>query len=243
MLAAILRGFRPRFWPSLIAGCGVLVLLSLGTWQVVRLFEKRAINGLRAERLAIAPAPLPPTLADPASWEFRRVTVTGEFRHAIELYLPCRSQRGNEGTCILSALLRDGAPPLLVNRGWVPPARKDPARRAAAQIEGRQTIEGVLRVAAQRTRFMPDNDARRNVWFWYELPAMAKALGQEQLAPFYLEASVDPSAPEGAPLGGQTRFQLPDNHLGYAFTWFALAIALAVIYLLSQRQPPSEPKP
>jgi surfeit locus 1 family protein len=65
---------------------------------------------------------------------------------------------------------------------------------------------------------------------------MARALGMASLAPFYLEAAVDPQAPEGAPLGGQTRFQLPDNHLGYALTWFALAIALTVIFVLSQRQ-------
>jgi surfeit locus 1 family protein len=82
---------------------------------------------------------------------------------------------------------------------------------------------------------MPDNDPQRNVWFSYDLPAMAAALGVPALAPFYLEAALDPSRAEGAPLGGQTRFQLPDNHLGYAFTWYALAIALAVIFVLSQR--------
>jgi cytochrome oxidase assembly protein ShyY1 len=47
-MQALLRDFRPRPWPSAIAGIGVLVLLCLGTWQVTRLFEKREINGLRA---------------------------------------------------------------------------------------------------------------------------------------------------------------------------------------------------
>ncbi len=235
---ALLRDFRPRFWPSVIAGCGVLLLLSLGTWQVVRLFEKRAINGLRADRLAMAETLLPPVLADPSAWEFRRVSVRGSLDHGRELYLPCRSQRGNEGTCILVVLHRDEGLPVLVNRGWVPPSRKDPARRPAAQVAGQAELRGVLRVAPQRTRFMPDNDPGKNVWFFYDLPAMARALGVASLAPFYLEAAVDPRAPEGAPLGGQTRFQLPDNHLGYALTWFALAIALTVIFVLSQRQEP-----
>jgi surfeit locus 1 family protein len=233
---ALLRDFRPRFWPSVIAGCGVALLLSLGTWQVFRLFEKRAVNGLRAERLEMAEAQLPAALADPASWEFRRVVLRGAFEHSRELYLPCRSQRGNEGTCVLTVLRRAEGAPVLVNRGWVPPARKDPARRPAAQREGEAELRGVLRVAQQRTRFMPDNDPAKNVWFFYDLPAMERALGVADLAPFYLEAAVDPRAPDGSPLGGQTRFQLPDNHLGYAFTWFALAIALAVIFVLSQRQ-------
>jgi surfeit locus 1 family protein len=239
MIAAMRTMFqeiRPRFWPSVIAACGVTLLLALGTWQVVRLFEKRAINDLRAARLAMAEAALPAELADPASWEFRRVTVQGRLSAAPELYLPCRSQRGNEGTCVLVALARAAGPPLLVNRGWVPPSRKDPARRPAVQPDAEVTLTGVLRVAAQRTRFMPDNDPAKNVWFFYDLPAMAAALGQPALAPFYLEAAADPAAAPGAPIGGQTRFQLPDNHLGYALTWFALAIALAVIFVLSQRE-------
>ena len=233
---ALLRDFRPRFWPSVIAGCGVVLLLALGTWQVFRLFEKREINGLRADRLAMAEAALPAQLPDPERWEFRRVTARGELQHGRELHLPCRSQRGNEGTCILVLLRRAEGLPVLVNRGWVPPSRKDPAQRPAAQVPGEISFGAVLRVAPQRTGFMPENEPQKNVWFYYDLAAMAQALGVAQIAPFYLEASVDPRAPEGAPVGGQTRFQLPDNHLGYAFTWFSLAIALAVIFFLSQRQ-------
>jgi surfeit locus 1 family protein len=235
-MRAFFQDLRPRFWPSVIAACGITLLLALGSWQVFRLFEKRAINDLRAARLAMAETALPPELADPATWEFRRVTVKGRLSAAPELYLPCRSQRGNEGTCVLVALARAAGPPLLVNRGWVPPSRKDPARRPALLPDTDVTLSGVLRVAAQRTRFMPDNDPAKNVWFFYDLPAMAAALGHPTLAPFYLEAAADPNAPPGAPLGGQTRFQLPDNHLGYALTWFALAVALAVIFVLSQRE-------
>lgn len=235
-MQALLRDFRPRPWPSVIAGLGILVLLALGSWQVARLFEKREINALRASRLAMAEAPLPATLPDPAAWEFRRVVATGRLRHERELYLPCRSQRGNDGTCVLVPLMRADGPPVLVNRGWVPPARKDPARRAAARPDGEVALPAVLRVSAQRTRFMPDNDPQRNVWFSYDLAQMAAELGLPALAPFYLEAALDPAAPEGAPVGGQTRFQLPDNHLGYALTWYALAIALAVIFVLSQRE-------
>jgi len=237
MATPLLRGFRPRFWPSAIAAAGVLLLLALGTWQLVRLVDKRATNALRAERLATAPAPLPARLDDPAAWEFRRVTARGRFDHAHELFLPCRSQRGNDGTCVVTPLRRAEGAPVLVNRGWVPPSRKDAARRAAGQVEGEVAVEGVLRVGAQRTWAMPDNDPARNVWFWWELPAMARAAGLDAAAPFYVEAAIDPASPEGTPLGGQTRYQLPDNHLGYALTWYALAIALAVIYVLSQRQP------
>ena len=38
--------------------------------------------------------------------------------------------------------------------------------------------------------------------------------------------------PGGLPKGGQTRIELPNDHLTYALTWFALALSLAVIYVI-----------
>jgi surfeit locus 1 family protein len=35
---------------------------------------------------------------------------------------------------------------------------------------------------------------------------------------------------------GQTRINLPNDHLQYAITWFSLAIALAVIYVVYHLQ-------
>ena len=35
----------------------------------------------------------------------------------------------------------------------------------------------------------------------------------------------------GVPVGGQTRLDIPNDHLQYAITWFLLAAALAGVYL------------
>jgi surfeit locus 1 family protein len=45
----------------------------------------------------------------------------------------------------------------------------------------------------------------------------------------FLEAEKSP-VPGGWPEGGQTRLDIPNNHLQYAITWFLLAAALLVIY-------------
>jgi surfeit locus 1 family protein len=52
----------------------------------------------------------------------------------------------------------------------------------------------------------------------------------ERLAPVFLEAGAAPN-PGGLPIGGQTRVNLPNDHLQYAITWYALAVGLAVIYV------------
>ena len=58
---------------------------------------------------------------------------------------------------------------------------------------------------------------------------MARAIGAAEVAPFYLEAEKS-DVPGGWPEGGQTRLELPNNHLQYAITWFLLAACLLVIY-------------
>ena len=230
-----MTNFRPRLVPTLIAVPGVLLLLALGTWQIVRLAEKTAINAYRAERVEAPAVVLPSGIADPTEFDFRRVALAGVFRHERELFLNARSQRGNAGYHILTPLVRDAGPPVLVNRGWVPYDRKTPDRRADGQIEGSAQVEGILRREPRRGWLMPDNDPARNEWFWYDLPAMAAATGIPDLALFYVEAVATPN-PGGFPIGGQTIVELPSPHLQYAVTWYALAVALAVIYVMWHRR-------
>src|SRR6185437_13769645 len=87
--------------------------------------------------------------------------------------------------------------------------------------------------------FVPDNRCDINYWFWIDLPAMAKCGHLAGLRAYYVDAGPAPN-PGGWPLGGQTRLDLPNNHLQYAITWFSLAVALGVIYILhlrAQRRP------
>lgn len=235
MLSEVLR-FRPQFWPTLVALPAFAVLLGLGSWQVLRHVEKAEINAFRAERAAAPPVELGEAARDPAAYEFRRVRVRGTFDHARELYVYGRSQRGNDGYYVVTLLRQDGAAPVLVNRGWVPSARKSPERRVEGQIEGPVEVIGFLRRDPRKGWLMPDNDTAGNHWFWFDLPAMSAASGLTPPAGFYLEADATPN-PGNFPVGGQTQIQLPSPHLQYAFTWFALAVALMVIYIVWHRQP------
>ncbi len=63
---------------------------------------------------------------------------------------------------------------------------------------------------------------------------MAAAAGSADVAPFYIAADRTPN-PGGWPQGGAGLPELPNHHLQYAITWFSLAAAAAVIYVLSQR--------
>lgn len=233
--------FRPRLGPTVATAIVFLILVALGVWQVFRLQEKAAINEYRGERAALAPVPLP---ADPAAWaqldagqfEFRRVQVTGRFANDRELYVYRPSLAGGDaGYHVVTPLLRDGAPSVLVDRGWVPVDRKDPATRGAGEPSGAVTVTGFVRRGEPPSWLTPNNDPARNSWFWFDLAAMSKATGIEPPATFYLEADATPN-PGGLPVGGQTVIALPSPHLNYAITWFSLAGILVVIYAASQRR-------
>jgi surfeit locus 1 family protein len=211
------------------------VLLGLGGWQVARHFETSAENERRASQSALPPVSLAQALADPAVMRFRRVRAEGRFDHEREIYVYARSRNGNEGYYVMTPLRVEGGPAILVNRGWVPPERRDPQVRMPGQLVGRLPVTGVLREEPRRGYFMPDNDAAKNRWFWFDLAAMNRAAGIEGGANAYLEADATQIL-GGFPIGGQTQLRLPTPHLQYALTWFALAVALVVIFVLYHRK-------
>lgn len=238
MLERLIPGFAPRLVPTLIAVPGVLMLFALSGWQVARHVERSAENDVRAERLAAPPVEIDAAMADAELRRFRRVRASGTFDHGHELHVYARSLNGNEGFYVLTPLLREGKPPVLINRGWVRKELREASSRPEGQLAGPVTIEGVLRDEPRHGPMMPENEPAKNGWFWFDLPAMSKAAGVPDALPVYVEAALEPRNPGGWPLGGQTQAQLPRPHLQYAFTWFCLAIALAAIYVISQRRKP-----
>lgn len=222
----------------------VAAMLGLGTWQVQRLAWKTDLIGQRAASLAADPVALPvfgpaATPDELAEWSFRRVRMTGRFLHDKELYQAAKSLNGNSGYHILTPFERTGLPggaeqTVLVSRGWVPLDHKDPATRAAGQIPGEVTVTGIARVPGTNAWVVPDNRPSENFWFTIDTKVMGDFV-DETLAPVYVEADATP-VPGDLPKGGQTRSELPNDHLQYAITWYALAISLIVIYVVYRRR-------
>lgn len=242
-------GGRLALWPTVIALPAFVALLALGTWQVDRATWKRALVAERTAALAGPAVALPRDRAALENFGFRRVSVSGEFLHDKELYLANRQlylalqlQMSRAGYHVLAPFrLAHGGGFVLVNRGWIPLARKDPSSRLAGQISGPTTIEGFALRPATPSMFVPDNDAATATWYSVDLAAMGQALGLE-LLPILVEAG-EAANPGGMPLGAQTRVDLPNNHLSYAIVWYALAVALAAIYLLYHRRRPAPERP
>lgn len=227
--------FRPALWPTLITVPAVLVLLGLGTWQVERRAWKLDVIERIETRMGAMPVALPAGDVPADDWEYRRVSLTGTFLHEKSLYIVANSGVGRPGWHVVTPLARaDGAGPVLVNRGWVPQEMKDPATRAAGTAAGPVTVTGVVRKPWHQGWFVPDNDTAKNVWFFADTDAMWRQVGLTGPA-LTVEADDTPNV-GGWPRGGQTRVNVPNNHLEYAITWYSFAVLLVIIYLVWHRK-------
>lgn len=215
-----------------IAGAAVLfavaLFLALGVWQVERRAWKLGLIAQIDAHLAADPVPAAGpfstgtlALAD----AYTRVTATGHYLHDRETAVLAVTALGS-GYWILTPLETPHFT-IIVNRGFVPPDRRDPATRPEGQVAGEVTVTGLLRLTEPEGGFLRANDPAADRWYSRDVTAIAGARGlEEPVAPYFIDADATPN-PGGLPRGGLTVVKLRNAHLSYALTWFALAAGLA----------------
>lgn len=210
------------------------ILLSLGTWQMQRLAWKEGLLADIAERRAATPVDaieIDRLARAGEDVDYRAMTATGIYANDKERHF-FATYEGRTGYYIYTPLqLADGRY-LLVNRGFVPFENKEPETRKQGQLTGEQTVRGLARseLLQKPSWVVPDNDIAKNIFYWKDHHAMASSVGLDPagVVPFFMDADATEN-PGGLPIGGVTQFDLPNNHLQYAVTWYGLALALAVI--------------
>lgn len=226
--------------PLTLTLVGFAVLCGLGAWQMERRAWKHQLVAALSERLAAAPAPLPPRAdwdrLDQAQQEYRRVTFPAEFEHEQEalVYAAASAFRpdvAGPGYWVFTPARLPGGSVVVVNRGFVPEARRDPASRREGQMAGIIDLVGVMRWPEAAGSFTVADAPKQNLWFRRDQLAMAEQKGWGPVAPFYVEQEA-PQPPGGFPKAGRLQVKLTDNHLQYAITWFSLAGALVLVFAI-----------
>ena len=117
---------------------------------------------------------------------------------------------------------------VFVNRGFVPAEKQGPVVAAAGQVAGEVTVTGLMR----RPKAAISSPRPTSPTTISGSPATRRLIaahwGFADAAPFSVDADSTPN-PGGWPKGGATVMTIPNNHLSYALTWFALAATLAAV--------------
>lgn len=212
---------KARFIGAAIFGItGVSILLSLGFWQMRRLEWKLALIDQIEARIHNDPVAVP---ADPNEERDRYLPVTAEGNFTGEAAFVLSSLREvGPGLRVIAVLETPEGRRLLVDRGFVPEARRDDVPLAVDDV----TIEGNLDWPGDVDSYTPAPDLGRNLWFARDPGPMAEALDAE---PVLLVARQDSAAASPLltmPISGVA---LKNDHLEYAITWFLLASVWAVM--------------
>ena len=229
---------RALIAPAISALVAFGLLCGLGIWQWQRLAWKEGLIARATSRAAASVAAMPAEADWPQvtaeSDEYRRVQVTGIFRHDREalcwaLLSDANGRYSGPGYWVLTPLATADGAIVLVNRGFVPLDRKDAQTRRQGEVAGTVTVTGLLRMPERRSWFTPADDPQKHLWQERDPAAIAKAYGLSRAAPFFIDADAAPN-PGGLPEGGETKLVFPNRHLEYALTWFGLALALAAVF-------------
>ncbi len=220
------------------AGIALAALVGLGTWQVYRLAWKTAMIA-KIAALSTAPArPLEAVLAAGGSAEFQRVET-----HCRESAPPVRvtpyryAVRDGRigwrllGVCRLAARGYDG---VVVDRGLVERLMGATSPTPAA-FAAPQDVVGVLRAPGARPLLgaaLMEEGPGFAAWRLIDRASLARiaaGAGLARPAPYILAAERETPAPLGVTPAALPQ-DIPNNHLVYALTWFALAGILAWFY-------------
>ncbi len=224
------RPARSLLVPVVSTAIMLAVLLGLGTWQVRRLEWKRRILAAIAAAEQAPPVPLPPRPAP-----FAKVELRGALRPDLAALYGAEVRDAPAGPVLggqlIEPLERPDGPPVLVDLGWLPSDRlHDPALPG-----GTVTVVGYARPADRPGLFSATDDPKARLFYTLDPPAIGAALGLQQVAPFTLVA-LGPTPPQGWPDPAHALPRPPNNHLQYAITWYGLAVALLVVFVVYVRK-------
>lgn len=226
--------FSPRWQPTLLVILLLPVLLGLGVWQLIRTDQKKAIIAAEDASLAKSPLIIANKFEATENLQFRRLQITGQFDTTHLIYIDNKVQQGQVGYDVVMPLRIHGTQQfVLVNRGWVPLGASRAEFPAIATPDTEITIVGIAKYDPKDVVAMGKGNRSNEGWpalvRWIDISQLQQELKVE-LVPFLL--LLDPSSPYGFVREWKFVSMPPEKHMSYAVQWFALAMALFIIYIV-----------
>ncbi|MDA8726461.1 SURF1 family protein [Candidatus Pelagibacter sp.] len=201
----------------------ILVLLSLGSWQLYRLNWKLNLiseieNSLKND---------PVELLKSNKKNYLRIKTSGQIDFDKQIYIYNLNKSGKPGFEVINPILI-GNENYLINRGWISFDQKD---QSEINFVNEDKIIGTLKLQTKASTFKPENDIEKNYWFTLNRDDVFKYTGKN-FSNFIIYLNGDYKTPEPKVITAN----ISNNHKKYAITWFSMAISILLIYLYFRRK-------
>jgi cytochrome oxidase assembly protein ShyY1 len=215
---------------TLVALGAIVIMLTLGFWQLDRKLEKEG----RLERIAFAQQQasigISDVLDDYMEYQDYSVSANGELLDAL-FYIDNKLKEGKAGFNAMQPF-KTANGVVLLDLGWLAATAPRPALPAFERF-GFKHVEGMLYVPENNKLITETNTNYGSfpaLLQQIDLKQIEQHLGQSVL-PFILRLQDNTSSTFVRDWEAVT--MSPEKHLGYAIQWFGLAVAGLTIYLLS----------
>ena len=212
---------RRYIFPSALGIIGCAILIALGLWQMKRLVWKEALLADISARIA-GPAEVLPVTAGPDA-KYTPVQISGRTTGQEALVLSGEKGVG-AGFQVIAAFQTDDGRRILLDRGYIPEEARNQARPPVAL-----RLRGNLHWPDETDSYTVGPDLKANIWFARDVPKMAAVLNTEPVMVVAAEAGGDAQGIRPMPISATG---IPNDHLGYAITWFSIAVVWAGMTLL-----------
>ena len=201
----------------------IIVLSSLGTWQLIRLNWKiELINQIESSLKA-----KPVNLSNDILKNYLKIKTTGSIDFNNQIYLYNLNEKGEPGFEVINPLVVDNEN-YLINRGWIPFNKKD---KEIINNFDESNIIGTLKKQTKANIFKPKNDIKGNYWFTLNRDDILIFTGKK-FSPYLIYLSSKNELPKPKMITAN----ISNNHKKYAITWFSLAISILLLYLYFRKK-------
>ena len=201
----------------------ILVLLSLGFWQLYRLSWKLDLINQIENSLKVEPI----ELQNVEKKNYLRIKTSGQIDFEKQIYLYNLNETGKPGFEVINPI-KIGNEDYLINRGWISFDKKN---KPEINIIDQKNIIGTLMLQSKSSSFKPKNEIDKNYWFTLDREDILKFTGRNfSKYIIYLNGSYENPRPK------VITAKISNNHKKYAITWFSMAISILLIYLYFRKK-------